>query len=891
MKRRCIHRATLAAIAGLALTCPAFGQAAEAIGAPDMADFVLRNLEAPYLTDAERARLRVFHGVWTASDLADPALRAQAALMLGVYDDPVFDDPAVNPLDRAEALGARGFLDEALAIADPGDGARAARIRVESLMGLGRFEQALQEADAAVEALQRADLRDAERATELVRILMLRADLRGEPAKHYTQMLSMLATVHQEIDRSYWPALLVEAELLVKKNAAGEGQKAAIDVLARNPMCAEAWHLLGWWAVQTMNYDRARGIAARLDRMESRLRSDAELASPLAALIRARAAIRENEPDDARLALAPTLTRYPMMRSALAVSCAVDALTYDAELLERSLAAFAELSPGSPEALYEAGAALAERRQYAMASDLLNRAVALQPNWPEPIIDLGLLEMQAGRDAEAKAALERATQLDPFNIRAKNSLTLVNEVMGFESIETDNFLIRYKPGIDGVMAREMPPLLEQMHADVTTSMDFDPDGRTIVELMPDHASFSVRITGEAHIYTMAASTGPLMAMEAPKVGKGVTSIYDWLRVVRHEYTHTVTLAKTNNRIPIWFTEAAAVFMEHGPRDYDKCRMIAQALANNAMFDLTRLNLAFTRPAERPLAYAQANFMYDYILERWGPEAPLRMMEAYGAGKREAQVVSEVLGITPTVLLDDFKAWGWERVREWGMAAEPSLDGLRLRETIADEELGEALMRSLKEFAIETGVRATMGAFPPRFDPTLADVTPELVAYWYEMHPDNPDVVELMIHLRLRENGGEPTAEMAPLLEAYAALRPVDPMPHRHLARVYLREGRAEAAVPHLEFLDVREVWADTYAIELAKLHAEAGRWDLATAKAERATHISPFDPANREVAARVALGRKDLDTAERHLRALVELEPNQKRHVERLEALLRLRAG
>jgi tetratricopeptide (TPR) repeat protein len=879
----------------LALAGAARGQASDATGAvraPDMAESVLRSLDAAYLTDDERARLRVFHGVWTESDLQDPALRAAAALTLGVFDHPVFDDPAVPALDRAEAMAERGDLEGALALAAPGGEARAMRIRIGALMGLGRLDEARAEADAAVEAIGAGgNLRDAARITELVRILMMRADLRGEPASNYTDMVRMLATAHQELDRGYWPALLAEAELLVKKNSAKEGQEAALDVLRRNPMCARAWHLLGWWSVQTMSYDRARSIADRLDRLEQRMSSDPTVTSALGDLIRARADIRENDPDSARISLAPTLERYPSMRTAVAVRCAIDALSYDPEVFERSLAEFDALSPGSPEALYEAGAALAERRQYEMASDLLNRAVARQPNWPEPIIDLGLLEMQAGRDTEAKAALERATTLDPFNVRAKNSLALVNDVLAFETIETDNFLIRYKPGIDGVMAREMPALLEQMHEDVTTAMDFQPRTRTIMELMPDHASFAVRITGQSHIYTMAASTGPLMAMEAPKVGKGTTTIYDWLRVVRHEYTHTVTLAKTNNRIPMWFTEAAAVWMEHGPRDYDRCRLLADALANNALFDFPRLNLAFARPPERSQAYAQAHMIYEFILERWGPQAPLRMMEGYATGTREAAVMAEHLGVTPSELLDEFRAWAWKRVKAWGLAAEPSLDALRITETLADEELGAAFMRSVQDFALETGIRAVSGAFPARFEPALAEITPELIEFWHAMHPDHPDVVELVIALRLRDAGGEATEEIAPLLERYAELRPVDPMPHRQLARLYLRSDTPQRAVPHLEFLDAREVWSDTYAIELARLHAAAGRWDNATAKAERATHVSPFDPGNREVAAQVALGRRDFATAERHLLALVDLEPGQKRHVERLEALRRMSGG
>jgi len=149
---------------------------------PEMIESVLRSLEAPYLSDVERARLRVFHGLWKDSDLADPALRAQAALMVGAFDDPVFDDPACPPIDRADALLARGDLEAALAIASASEGPRAARIEAESLAGLGRFDDARDAIDVLIGSFgggAAESLGDPQEITELVRARMLQADLRG----------------------------------------------------------------------------------------------------------------------------------------------------------------------------------------------------------------------------------------------------------------------------------------------------------------------------------------------------------------------------------------------------------------------------------------------------------------------------------------------------------------------------------------------------------------------------------------------------------------------------------------------------------------------------------------------------------------------------------------
>src|SRR5690606_36959197 len=103
------------------------------------------------------------------------------------------------------------------------------------------------------------------------------------------------------------------------------------------------------------------------------------------------------------------------------------------------------------------------------------------------------------------------------------------------------------------------------------------------------------------IHTVAAATGPLIAMEVPRVGKRNMGEYDWLRVFRHEYAHTITLSKTKNRIPHWFTEAAAVYSENAPRDFSRAQLLTQALLNGTLFDMREINLAFTRMDSRPQA--------------------------------------------------------------------------------------------------------------------------------------------------------------------------------------------------------------------------------------------------------------------------------------------------
>jgi len=212
----------------------------------------------------------------------------------------------------------------------------------------------------------------------------------------------------------------------------------------------------------------------------------------------------------------------------------------------------------------------------------------------------------------------------------------------------------------------------------------------------------------------------------------------------------------------------------------------------------------------------------------------------------------------------------------------SLDNMRARTA---DDLAKIAMMSVGSLAGVRGVNELFG-----YTADLVDVSPEMIERWLTEYPEHPGVLELRLREVLEAKGGEADEGIAPLLERYAAARPVDPMPHRLLAKVYLASSEPARAIPHLEYLDAREQYSAAYAAELARRYGAIGEFAAAGRYAERATMIAPFNGNYRELAATVAIRLKDWDTAERHLTALVDLEPTRDVHKRRLEALGRMRA-
>jgi tetratricopeptide (TPR) repeat protein len=145
------------------------------------------------------------------------------------------------------------------------------------------------------------------------------------------------------------------------------------------------------------------------------------------------------------------------------------------------------------------------------------------------------------------------------------------------------------------------------------------------------------------------------------------------------------------------------------------------------------------------------------------------------------------------------------------------------------------------------------------------------------------VLERAVRRRLEALGGAtPGEDDLALLARYAAARPVDPYPHRQLAKLHRGGPEPARAIPSLVELDAREENDPAFAIELARLYRGERDFAAALGSISRAVRIDPYDPALRELAAAIAVEAGDLRAARRDIEALTLLEPDREQHRKRL---------
>lgn len=871
-----MKRYPLAIAIGLAVSSAAFSEP----GVPTPS--LRRALEAEWLKPAERSAIHIRHGIWHEGDLRSADDRINAALIVGDYRNHHAPSEDASCLNTARWHAVRG--EHALAIerlnacGDSG----SKRLLGDLLLDLGQTDQAIIAYESAV-----PDERPESR-TDAVTAMRRLAELNSASDQVYRGVMDAYGAIRESSPLD-WTSRLEEARLLLEKNNPSLADEAIREVLELNPRLGEAWLIFG--RLNLLRFDFA-GVEAVVMSLR-----DIVPDHPMADILEAESLLKRKDPH-AALEIARRLRKdLPFWQEAMMLELSAMAIIEDPDL-DEAMEVFETMFPGSPSAAFRVGEDLSFHRQYPESDRWLRRAIEIRPTWPAPWIELGLMQWQDARMEDAMVSLRKAVELDSFNRRSKNSLSLLEEVASYETIETPHFLLRFAPGIDELLVREMVPKLERVYEDIVSVFGWKPARQTVIELYPDHERFAIRIIGMPDIHTMAACTGPCIAMESPRTGIPSEHMgnYDWERVLRHEFTHTVNLDQTDYRVPLWFTEAAAVLMETSPRSWRTSEMLADELQNGTLLELDELSWAFVRPRrpqDRSLAYAQSNWMLEFLIERWGQESLQALMTKFREGISWRPALKDVTGLDQDTFFEQFVEWANSQIVAWGMIGDPPLQELlqmHAGEKLDDRALSAQMRHQLKMMRQSMGqprMPGSMQLIPPPMNTELSIDDDEVLLDLLESHPRHPDVLQVAVR-RLLEGGVIGTRDPLELVQTYIEIRPSDPLGHEFLSRWWQKEGDYRQAAEAMKVLVAQEEYDPLIARGLSRAMRRAGQFEDGSNAMEQSVGISPYDPAIREEAAAAAIEAGRLDWARRHLEALILIEPDQPVHRRRLDALEKL---
>jgi len=797
----------------------------------------------------------------------------------------------------AEMLAVVGQYDKALAHAVEAHTlrptwARAILLRGQLLEVLGRKTEAIAVYASMAKVVENDDyLSDPEQLVALGKIMDRHSVLTGKKASQQADNISnnYLRKAYLDVDEKYWPAYVAAGDFAMAKHrpkTAGHEYDLAHKINQRIP----AAHV-GLGVVQLAS----RRFEQCMKHADGALRINPHYAD--AFLLKAATYMHWRKFDQVAPLLEKVLQTNPNHLDALSLMAALHVRTFDPDKAKPYLDKVEKISPGNADVHNTIGVWLAAGRQFEAAEKYYRRAMELAPEQAEPVTNLGLLYMQTGEEDKARETLKKAHGIDDFRADVANYLNILRKLERFQVRETEHFIVKVDPRRDAVLLDQVCEYMEEIYEEICGDYAFHPTKKTMVEIFPTQVQFSERISGRGWIPTVGACTGRVIVLTAPAPEKQRTPLgtHNWAVVLRHEFTHVVTLTGTRNRIPHWFTEACAVWQQPDKRSYTNVKLLADATRGGRLLPVKDLDWGFIRPKsgrQRALAYAQSEWIKEYIITTKGYETIIRMLEAFRDGTGQSEVFEKIVGRTEEAFDKEFKIWATEQVGNWGYSTDPTPDLKKATEEAkkkpqdadAQAKLAVAQYCRRQMKPAERSARKALKIDPdhPKALAVLARVLSrnkkydEAIAVAQKLdsvHDRSVTAPRVLAECCLAKRGHENYAKAIAALELLKQRAPYDQYPYDQLVNLYTRLGMAEKALPNLIHLHRHTMKDPGYAKQAAEIYRLRGQDDLALKFYQEVLYINPYDASVYDAVAAIHRKSQDYGEAIGAIRNLTLLAP------------------
>lgn len=477
----------------------------------------------------------------------------------------------------------------------------------------------------------------------------------------FTFLVNTLYPDALKLNKSYWPAQFESSLLFLEKYNEPQAAAELSAAMAINPNAAELHAARALLALQKYDLDSARASLKRSLEINPSLL----LAHQLSADVQ----LADLRPAEAAKTLEEARKLNPVDEETLgrlaAAYAAVDGVRDDpagtrwGALIDEA----AKRNPRCGQFFASLAGGLDLMRRYPAAAKYYEEAYRRLPELADVRGELGLVYMRLGEEGKAAKLLAESFEIDPFNVRVKNTLAVLDVLKGYAVLETEHFVLRFDRGHDELLARYAARYLEdEVYPALVKDLGYAPPGKSLFEIFSrskntsGHGWFSARMVGLPFVHTVGACAGKIVALASP--GE-LPQKYNWARVLKHEFVHVVNLQQTNFNIPHWFTEGLAVRHEGLPRPPGWNELLVKRSKAGKLFNLDTINGGFIRPTsgdDWTLAYCQAELYVEYMTAAHGPDAPAKMLAAYADNRVTAEAVKVCFGVEPAAFEAGYKAY-------------------------------------------------------------------------------------------------------------------------------------------------------------------------------------------------------------------------------------------
>ena len=760
----------------------------------------------------------------------------------------VYSEMARLAFERGDYQAASKHAEKAVAL--DRDQLQARWIRAEVLRTAGRLEEADKAYRDLITYYNTHDVKQAE-ALRWIGLAAAQYARWNRLSDQFHFLVNELYPDAAAAEPDFWPAHYEAGVLFLEKHNRADAARELKAALEINSQAAEVHAALAFLALEEHEMDQAQASLARALEINPRLLE--------AWLGKAELAWANFDAAEAmRLLEQEALPLNPVCEETLGrlAACYVlkDGLAQPGQSTRYSRLAgeVTGRNPAAGEFYFALAVWLADRNRFAEAEQSFQEAIRRMPQLVGPHGELGLLYMRTGQESAARETLEEAFRVDPFNVRVKNSLEVLDVLDTMETLPAGQCVLRFEASQDKLLARYASPRVEAMYRELCDKFGYRPTEKPLVEIFSaaqgnsGHSWFSARMIGLPYLGTVAASTGRIVAMVSPNEAD-LGARFNWAQVLKHELVHVVTLQQTGYNVPHWFTEGLAVWCEGHPRPAEWNTVLAARLAKGDLFNLETINFGFTRPDSSDdwnLAYCQSELYVEYMLEGRSPEVLKQMLAAYAENLSTGEAVQKVLGVSQA----DFEKGYVEYLRKL-VAAMRGLEPVRagsfadLRQAHERDPENADLAADLAYACLRRGAFAEAG---------------ELAEAARRKQPKHPLAVYVAARLLAREGK---TPEAAQLLDE--CLDPQKPEPRilNLLASLRLKEGKRDEAIRLYELGAKSDPENIRWVQSLARIYLESGDDAKLAELLPRLAQADPADLVVRKKLLQMALAKKDYPAA------------------------------
>ncbi len=501
------------------------------------------------------------------------------------------------------------------------------------------------------------------------------------------------------------------------------------------------------------------------------------------------------------------------------------------------------------------------RMEHDDALEIYNEALAVEPENAQALMGIGFVLSRTNRDDEALDYFKRSFDLDPYNQRVYFVLEVYDNMMPQYSFkEYERFKLRAKNSEFELVDMFAAPVIEESMTLYDKKYDFKPDPNLAIELYPDPTTFSVRSLGIPFIGAHGLCFGPLVTMHSPSEGN-----FNWKMVLWHEMAHVYHVQLSRSRVPRWFTEGLAeyetnVYDPSWRRYYD--HDIAVMLARDEIPTVLELSKGFTHTNSQAAvvrAYHLASLSIHFIVDEWGFDSVVSMLEAWGDGLETKEVLAKVLEASPEDFDAKFETWLARYLIDFKGQVAFDLERIPAVEELERQlKLNRRNARAHLHMAIHAMRAGDTGAA----DKSLAQAL--------NIAPKDPEVHYVALFMRMAQGAPRDAVQHGEaVLDAFKDSFEV----RLYLGRAALLMEDIEGARVHL--LSAVQLNPNSQAawMDLAMLGRNTSDQALYEQAERRLYELSPHDPSRANEQFQTALAQQDIETALEALERWQDINP------------------